>query len=190
MVITAADLAGDLTKAADTLLPSLGVENYRLVTEDRLDGTALGESDLLLIGLPSRTDLLSAMDGKVTLTKRSFELEGVTYRDPADVFFGVFMPSGGTRRVTALFFPLSSEYAELVARKITHYGSYSYLAFSRGLNQAKGVWPTLASPLIHRWSPGQTEQPAGSRDDSPSALLAGENGSTGVVSYFGVSRLP
>jgi hypothetical protein len=108
----------------------------------------------------------------VTLTKQSFELEGVTYRDPADVFFGVFTPSGGTRRVTALFFPLSSEYAELVARKITHYGSYSFLAFNRGQNQAKGVWPTLASPLIHRWSSGETERPAGSRNDLHSVLLA------------------
>ena len=172
VVITAADLTGDLKKAADMLLLSLGVENYRLVTEDRLDLTAIGESDLLLIGLPNRTDLLAAVDGRVTLTKRSFELEGVTYEDPADVFFGVFTPSGGTRRATALFFPLSSEYAELVARKITHYGSYSYLAFNRGQNQAKGVWPTLASPLIHRWSSGVTERPTGTRDDIPSVLLA------------------
>ncbi|MGB5424239.1 MAG: M1 family aminopeptidase [Desulfobacterales bacterium] len=176
VVITAADLTGDLKKAADMLLLSLGVENYRLVTEDRLDLTAIGESDLLLIGLPNRADLLAAVDGRVTLTKRSFELEGVTYEDPADVFFGVFTPSGGTRRATALFFPLSSEYAELVARKITHYGSYSYLAFNRGQNQAKGVWPTLASPLIHRWSSGETERPAGSRNDLPSVLLAGGKG--------------
>ena len=172
MVITAADLAGDIKKAADTLLQSLGVENYRVVAEDRLDVNAIGESDLLLIGLPSRADLLSAVDGRVTLTKQSFEMEGVTYKNPADVFFGVFAPSGGTRRATALFFPLSSEYAELVARKITHYGSYSYLAFSRGQNQAKGVWPTLASPLIHRWSPGETERSAGSRNDLNSVLLA------------------
>ena len=172
VVITAADLAGDIKKAADTLLQSLGVENYRVVAEDRLDVNAIGESDLLLIGLPSRADLLSAVDGRVTLTKQSFEMEGVTYKNPADVFFGVFTPSGGTRRATALFFPLSSEYAELVARKITHYGSYSYLAFSRGQNQAKGVWPTLASPLIHRWSPGETERSAGSRNDLNSVLLA------------------
>jgi hypothetical protein len=172
VVILTADLAEGIKKAADTLLLSLGVENYRVVAEDRLDLTAIGESDLLLIGLPSRADLLAAVDGRMTLTKRSFELEGVTYRDPADVFFGVFTPSGGTRRATALFFPLSSEYAELVARKITHYGSYSYLAFSRGQNQAKGVWPTLASPLIHRWSSGETERPAGSRNDLNSFLLA------------------
>jgi hypothetical protein len=176
VVITAADLAGDIKKAADSLLLSLGVESYRVVAEDRLDVTAIGESDLLLIGIPNRADLLAAVDGKVTLTKRSFELEGVTYRDPADVFFGVFTPSGGTRRAVALFFPLSSEYAEPVARKITHYGSYSYLAFNRGQNQAKGVWPTLASPLIQRFSPGETELSTGSRNDLPSVLLARDKG--------------
>ncbi|MGD8971128.1 MAG: hypothetical protein PVG01_06940, partial [Desulfobacterales bacterium] len=176
VVITAADLAGDIKKAADSLLLSLGVGNYRVVAEDRLDVTAIGESDLLLIGIPNRADLLAAVDGKVTLTKRSFELEGVTYRDPADVFFGVFTPSGGTRRAVALFFPLSSEYAEPVARKITHYGSYSYLAFNRGQNQAKGVWPTLASPLIQRFSPGETELSTGSRNDLPSVLLARDKG--------------
>jgi hypothetical protein len=172
VVVSAADLADGVKKAVDTLLLSLGVENYRVVDEDRLDPTAVGESDLLLIGLPGRTDLLASVDGRVTLTKQSFELEGVIYSDPADVFFGVFKPSGGTRRVTALFFPLSSEYAELVARKIAHYGSYSFLAFNRGQNKAKGVWPTLASPLIHRWSSGETERPTGSRNDLESALSA------------------
>jgi len=165
VVILAADLADGVKKAVDTLLLSLGVENYRVVAEDRLDPTAIGESDLLLIGLPRRTELLDAVDGRVTLTRQSFELEGVTYRNPADVFFGVFRPSVVSRRVTALFLPLSSEYAEQVARKITHYGSYSFLAFNRGQNQAKGVWPTLASPLIHRWSSGETDRPAGSRND-------------------------
>jgi Peptidase family M1 domain len=172
VVVSAADLADGVKKAVDTLLLSLGVENYRVVDEDRLDPTAVGESDLLLIGLPGRTDLLASVDGRVTLTKQSFELEGVIYSDPADVFFGVFKPSGGTRRVTALFFPLSSEYAELVARKIAHYGSYSFLAFNRGQNKAKGVWPTLASPLIHRWSSGETERPTGSRNDLESVLSA------------------
>ncbi|MGD2000613.1 MAG: hypothetical protein PVJ00_08590, partial [Desulfobacterales bacterium] len=62
------------------------------------------------------------------------------------------------------------------ARKITHYGSYSYLAFNRGQNQAKGVWPTLASPLIQRFSPGETELSTGSRNDLPSVLLARDKG--------------
>ncbi|MFZ0612196.1 MAG: M1 family aminopeptidase [Desulfobacterales bacterium] len=154
-VILAAGLADDVRKAADTLLLSLGIGNFRMVAEDLVDAAAVGESDLLLIGLPARADLLPALDGKVSFTRQSFELDGVTYRDPADVFFGVFEPAGGQRRATALFLPLSPEYAESVARKITHYGSYSYLAFSRGQNRVKGVWSTRTSPLIHRWGAGE-----------------------------------
>jgi hypothetical protein len=172
VVVMAADLSDDIKKAADMLLLSLGVENFRVVDEDRLDPAVIRESDLLLVGLPARTDLLSLVDGKVTFTKRSFELEGKTFRDPADVFFGVFERSGRTRLTTALFFPLSSKYAELVARKITHYGSYSYLAFSRGQNRVKGVWSTLASLLIHRWSPAaESRRRTGSRNNAPSGPL-------------------
>jgi len=54
-------------------------------------------------------------------------------------------------RIAALFLPLSSEYADIVAAKITHYGRYSYLAFQNGKNQAKGSWPVELSPLIYEW---------------------------------------
>ncbi|MFZ0243432.1 MAG: M1 family aminopeptidase [Desulfobacterales bacterium] len=172
-VVLAAALADDVRKAADTLLRSLGVENYRVVVEDRFDETAAAHNDLLLIGLPARADLLSALDGRVRLTKRSFEIEGAAFSDPADAFFGVFERPGQAHRTTALFFPLSSEFADLVARKITHYGSYSYLAFSRGQNRIKGVWPTLASPLIHRWESGESPRPTGRPEETPVALPGG-----------------
>jgi hypothetical protein len=48
--------------------------------------------------------------------------------------------------------PLSPEYADIVAAKITHYGKYSYLAFRRGKNQDKGFWPVATSPLVYNWS--------------------------------------
>jgi hypothetical protein len=37
------------------------------------------------------------------------------------------------------------------ARKITHYGKYSYLIFREGRNIAKGSWPMEDSPLERRW---------------------------------------
>jgi hypothetical protein len=39
----------------------------------------------------------------------------------------------------------------MVARKITHYGKYSYLAFQGGKNLDKGIWPVETSPLIYEW---------------------------------------
>jgi hypothetical protein len=41
-------------------------------------------------------------------------------------------------------------YAKEVARKMTHYGKYSYLVFTEGRNQVKGIWPVLESPLVCR----------------------------------------
>jgi hypothetical protein len=36
----------------------------------------------------------------------------------------------------------------MAARKITHYGKYSYLTFSGGTIQAKGVWEVSRSPMV------------------------------------------
>jgi hypothetical protein len=47
--------------------------------------------------------------------------------------------------------PLSPQYADVVARKITHYGKYSYLAFQSGKNMDKGIWPVEDSPLVYEW---------------------------------------
>ncbi len=54
-------------------------------------------------------------------------------------------------RIVALFMPLSSEYADIVAAKITHYDKYSYLVFQSGKNQDEGFWPVEKSPLVYEW---------------------------------------
>jgi hypothetical protein len=47
--------------------------------------------------------------------------------------------------------PLSTDYSEIVAAKVTHYGKYSYLAFQNGRNMLKGSWPVKSSPLVYEW---------------------------------------
>jgi len=64
----------------------------------------------------------------------------------------VFEHPTATNRVAALFMPLSAQYAEVVARKITHYGKYSYLAFQSGKNLDKGIWAVEISPLVYEWN--------------------------------------
>ena len=56
-----------------------------------------------------------------------------------------------TDRVAALFLSLSPEAAAMAARKIPHYGKYSYLVFSEGTNRAKGTWEATASPTAHEF---------------------------------------
>ncbi|UCH08821.1 MAG: hypothetical protein JSV55_07640, partial [Deltaproteobacteria bacterium] len=78
-----------------------------------------------------------------------FSVLDETYDAPGDVLFAVLPhPEAGPGRL-ALFLSFSDEFAAAAARKISHYGKYSYLVFRNGVNQAKGTWPVTVSPLIH-----------------------------------------
>jgi len=81
----------------------------------------------------------------LTLQRHRFKVNERDYDRPSDSFFGVFRSSVHEERVVALFQPLSEKHADEVARKITHYGSYSYLVFREGRNEAKGTWPVTES---------------------------------------------
>ena len=76
----------------------------------------------------------------------------IKYDKPFDTFFGVFEHPATKNRSAALFMPLSPQYAEVVARKITHYGKYSYLAFQGGKNLDKGIWLAETSPMVYEWN--------------------------------------
>jgi len=54
-------------------------------------------------------------------------------------------------RVLALFLHSFSGHAEAVARKVAHYGRYSYLTFQNDRNLEKGFWPVEDSPVVHVW---------------------------------------
>jgi len=83
----------------------------------------------------------------VTLAEEKFSVKGLS---GADCLFLVFNESKRGAGLTALYLPVSGASADSVltaARKITHYGKYSYLAFSQGVIRQKGVWEVLRSPL-------------------------------------------
>ena len=110
-----------------------------------------------MIGYPQDKALFRHLPDQVAIDPKSFVLNGKTYKQSSDVFFGVFAHPFSENRIGALFYPLSSQQAENVARKITHYGKYSYLAFENGKNRAKGFWPIEQSPLEYRWNHGKAE---------------------------------
>jgi hypothetical protein len=152
LTVLSEKLDPEIKKAAEILALSLGLKHNTFVTESELNGQMLAENDILIIGLPQRNDLLSKMPARITVQADSFVLNDRRYDKAADTFLGVFEHPTATKRVAALFMPLSVQYAEVVARKITHYGKYSYLAFQGGKNLAKGIWPVETSPLIHDWN--------------------------------------
>jgi hypothetical protein len=145
------DLDPALEKAARTLVLSLGLKHNEFVAESELTQQLLVENDILLIGRPRTKDLLKQIPPRVDIRKKSFALDGSLYDKPTDVFFGVFNHPYAQKRIAALFMPLSPEYADIVAAKITHYGKYSYLVFQSGTNRDKGVWPVENSPLVYKW---------------------------------------
>ena len=138
-----------MERVAMILSRSLGLENTRIVPEARLEEAEFREHDLLFIGLPAEKHLPVKLPPGLTVNRGSFVMEGRTFAGPSDAFFGVFSQTAG--RLLALFLPLSPASAEEVAGKITHYGRYSYLAFSGGRNEIKGNWPVTGSPLMVEW---------------------------------------
>ncbi len=151
LVILSADATPVLRAAAETLVAGLGLVNFRMVRPERVHRSELEKNDLLFVGYPAEPAVLAEIAGKVTLARHSFVLDETGYADPGDAFFGVFRHPFAPGRSAAVFLPISDRSADTVARRVTHYGKYSYLAFSEGQNRAKGTWPVTASPLTYAW---------------------------------------
>jgi len=157
-VVVPEKLDTDTERAARTLVLSLGLKNYEFVTEDRLTRQMRDQNAILLIGYPRRNELLQKLPVQAAVRSESFTLNNITYDRASQAFFCVFEHPYAENRVAALFMPLSSRYADIVARKITHYGKYSYLAFENGKNQDKGYWPVKNSPLVYAWVPDSLDR--------------------------------
>ncbi len=135
------------------LLESLDQPNALVMSEKEAE-TKIGEDkDLLFFGLPSSEKLKSFLasvpeEAKHQMTEIG---EGKTEGSrEADCLFLVFKDPGRGGAITAVFAPGPKASADSIlktALKITHYGKYSYLAFSKGAIQAKGVWEVSNSPL-------------------------------------------
>lgn len=150
LVVVADSASRELAQTAEMLAISLGLRRYRVVSDSDLgEGEARAHS-LLLIGRPSNPELLPALPDSVVIAADGVELLGETYAPGPDAFFGVFPHPGNSEKVAALFLA-EGDGAPAVARKITHYGTYSFLAFRETENRAKGTWPVTDSPLIHQF---------------------------------------
>jgi hypothetical protein len=151
VIVVPEKLDTDTEHTARTLVLSLGLKNIDFVTENELSRQSRDQNDILLIGCPRRKELLQKLPVQAAVRSKSFTLNNKTYDRASQAFFCVFEHPYAKNRVAALFMPLSSRYADIVARKITHYGRYSYLAFENGKNLDKGYWPVKNSPLVYAW---------------------------------------
>jgi hypothetical protein len=142
-------------RLAGILAESLGLNTRAPVAEEDLAGDSMAGRDVLVIGYPTRRDLLAAGRPEgFRVESGGFSLDGRSFDGRSGAFFGVFGHPVSADRVLALFLPPDSPQAEAVAAKITHYGRYSYLVFEQEQNRAKGVWTPQRSPLAFRWHGG------------------------------------
>ncbi len=151
LVVLTKNSAPESAETADLLIRSLGLDRARIVNEDALTEPMAEKNDLIFIGIPEKDRFLRGMPETVSARENGFALNDRFYKYPSGGFFGVFQNPRAEGRVAALFLAQGPS-AEIVARKITHYGKYSYLAFTSGANQDKGTWPVTDSPLIHHFS--------------------------------------
>jgi len=145
------DLEPQVKQAARILIRSLGLKDYTFAEENKISREQLRGKDILMIGYPHRKDIFRNLPDQIVINQKSFNLNKVAYDQSSDVFFGVFPHPFAENRIAALFLPLSPLQAEKVARKITHYGKYSYLAFQNGKNRDKGFWSIDQSAFEFRW---------------------------------------
>ena len=138
-------------EAAETLARGLGRNRLTLILEKELDPETMRGRDLLVLGVPRNPDLRQAVAQTMSLGAEGFTLQGTSYDAARAGLFGVWRHPLSEGRVMAVLAHGSESHRVTVARKIPHYGRYSYLVFEEATNRVKGVWAPAASPLVVSW---------------------------------------
>jgi len=142
--------------AVTTLLGALQQQGARMLGEAEASAGDLDGHDLLFLGLPRRMGLISRMPEGLRITADGFSLNGESYSRTGATLFAAFAIPSTAGRSAAIFLPGSGDEAKVAARKIPHYGKYSFLVFSDGRNKVKGTWPAAGSPLVIQFAPVET----------------------------------
>jgi aminopeptidase N len=126
-------------KTFQNLMASLSQGGAPVISEDELKKEEVGNLDLIFCGVPQDRSLLPHFPEGIEAADTSFSVEGTEFSAPDGLLVLVMQRPDSSGRVTALFDPLSDTAALQYAPKVTHYGKYGYLVFTRGANQRKGT---------------------------------------------------
>jgi len=149
VAVVARNQSTETLEGSRILLEAFGQKDALILSEDEVVPEDLKGHDVLYLGFPETQGYMLSLPPSLSVSPDRFALDGIIYDAPGHAMFVVLPHPQDPERVAGLFLPLSSEAAVAAARKIAHYGKYSYLAFLGGMNQVKGTWPVSASPLIH-----------------------------------------
>jgi aminopeptidase N len=135
-----------LLDASRDLLRGLQWQQAPVMNEDDFLAQGPADRDLLVLGWPKSQKLRLNLPDDFTVTGQQVVIDGKLYSEADDVLFFV-LPGHEANRVTGYFLPGSLAAARDTARRISHYGRYSALAFHKGRNQVKTSWDPADSPL-------------------------------------------
>jgi hypothetical protein len=135
-----------LLDGAKDLLRGLQWHGAEIIPETDYPTMADKNQPVLFIGWPMASELQPNLQPIETAADRAFLSNGGLSLESDEVLFTVV--KGPTEKaVQGYFLPGSLAAAEDTARRIPHYGRYSYLVFDQGRNQLKATWEPDAFPL-------------------------------------------
>ena len=135
-----------LIDASRDLLRGLQWHQAEVVDESAYLASTSPGMDVLFLGWPHSEALRPDLPPEVVASEQKFAVNGKLSDDNRDVLFMV-RKMDHADQVIAYFLPGSVAAAEDTARRIPHYGRYSYLAFRDGQNRVKATWEPDNSPL-------------------------------------------
>ena len=145
LVVVASGSAA-LVDASRDLLRGLQWHRANLVDEAAYLASPAPDVDILILGWPQSEDLHPELPPGITGSEKKFVLDGESLSEKPDVLFMV-KKTDKDDRVVAYFLPGSVAAAQDTARRIPHYGRYSYLLFRDGQNRIKATWEPENSTL-------------------------------------------
>ena len=145
-LVIVADGAELLLDASRDLLRGLQWQQAEVLSEADYLAQRPTDRDLLVLGWPQRPDLQPKLPTGFNLPGQQLPYGQSVAANPDDVLFMV-VDKPGEDRVTGYFLAGSPAAALDTARRIPHYGRYSYLTFNKGRNQLKATWEPERSPL-------------------------------------------
>ena len=135
-----------LIGASKDLLRGLQWHRANLVDEAAYLASPAPDVDILILGWPQSEDLQPELPPGISGSEQKFVLDVESPGENPDVLFMV-RKTDNDDQVVAWFLPGSVAAAQDTARRIPHYGRYSYLLFRDGQNRIKATWEPENSTL-------------------------------------------
>lgn len=147
LLVVARSAQDPLLEASLDLLRGLQKSQAKVVSWEEFDHSMADQHDLLFVGWPPAEIVAGNEVLQLQAEQDSFYWDKIRYQGTADSLFLCRKTAKGNQHLSAIFHPLSQQAARKVARKISHYGRYSYLVFKDGANFVKGTDEPGESPL-------------------------------------------